>query len=239
MVLVRLKTGMAGRELARNFMMSPTQVSRIFATWINFLEQELEQLTKLPTREAIAQYLPKSFKGFENTRLVLDATEVRSERPSSFHGQRQTFSPYKHYNTYKVLIGCTPDGYVAYASRIWGGSVSDKTILQSSGLLDRLQSGDAIMVDKGFTFPYLPQGITIYRPPFREPHETQMTPQAVEDTRRIACARVHVERAIARVKSLHILDGAFPISMIDIGEQIFKVCCLLSNFKRPLIKNAH
>lgn len=239
MVLVRLKTGMAGRELARNFMMSPTQVSRIFATWINFLEQELEQLTKLPTREAIAQYLPKSFKGLENTRLVLNATEVRSERPSSFHGQRQTFSPYKHYNTYKVLIGCTPDGYVAYASRIWGGSVSDKTILQSSGLLDRLQSGDAIMVDKGFTFPYLPQGITIYRPPFREPHETQMTPQAVEDTRRIACARVHVERAIARVKSFHILDGAFPISMIDIGEQIFRVCCFLSNFKRPLIKNAH
>ncbi|XP_072145158.1 uncharacterized protein [Dermacentor andersoni] len=161
-VLVRLKTGMAGREPAHNFLMSPNQVSRIFATWINFLVLELEQLTKFPTREAIAQHLPKSFKGFENTRLVLDATEVRIQRPSSLHAQRQTFSTYKPYNTYQVLIGCTPDGYISYASRLWGGSVSDKAILQSSGL-DRLQPGHDIMVDKGFIFSYLPQGITIYR----------------------------------------------------------------------------
>ncbi|CAN7998195.1 unnamed protein product [Ixodes pacificus] len=235
MVLVRLRRGMSGEELARNFMMSESQVSRIFATWINFLQRELRMLTTLPSREAIKPHLPKSFRGFENTRLVLDATEVRIQRPSSLSAQRQTFSPYKHYNTYKALIGCTPDGYVAFVSRLWGGSVSDKTNLEGSGLLDVLEEGDGIMVDKGFTFPYLPSGLTVYRPPFRERHEKQMPAQAVEETRRIASARVHVERAIARVKSFHILDKAFPITMIDIAEQVFEVCCLLTNFRLPLI----
>ncbi|XP_065293901.1 uncharacterized protein [Dermacentor albipictus] len=237
MVLVRLKTGMPGEEVARNFLMSTSHVSRIFATWVNFLEHELEARMQMPTREMIAPHLPGCFRGFENTRLVLDATEVRIQRPSSLSAQRQTFSTYKHYNTYKVLLGCTPDGYIAYVSRLWGGSVSDKTMLQCSGLLDRMDPGDAIMVDKGFTFPYLPPGITVFRPPFREQHESQMTPEAVERTRRIACARVHVERAIGRIKTFQILSKPFPISMIDIAEQVFRVCCFLCNFKRPLIKD--
>lgn len=237
MVLVRLKTGMPGEEVARNFLMSASHVSRIFVTWVNFLELELEARVQIPTREMLAPYLPGSFRGFENTRLVLDATEVRIQRPSSLSAQRQTFSTYKHYNTYKVLLGCTPDGYIAYVSRLWGGSVSDKTMLQCSGLLDLMNDGDAIMVDKGFTFPYLPPGIAVFRPPFREQHESQMRPEAVERTRRIACARVHVERAIGRVKTFQILSRAFPISMMDIAEQVFRVCCFLCNYKPPLIKD--
>lgn len=92
------------------------------------------------------------------------------------------------------------------------------------------------MVDKGFTFPYLPAGITVYRPPFREPHQKQMPANKVDETRRIASARVHVERTIARAKSFHILDRPFPIAMIDIAEQVFEVCCLLSNYRLPLIR---
>lgn len=113
--------------------------------------------------------------------------------------------------------------------------MSDKTIIQCSSLLEHLEPGDAIMVDK--TFPYLPPGITVYRPPFRKPHERQMPAQSVEETSRIACARAHVERLIARVKSFHILDRPFPITMIDIAEQVFQVCCYLSNFRNVLIKD--
>lgn len=212
MVLVPLRTSMQGQELARNFLMSESLVSRTFSTWINFSQRELRHLTPLPTLDDIRSHLPKCFSDFPDTRLVLDATEVRIQRPSSLSAQRQTFSPYKHYNTYKALIGCTPDGYITYASRLWGGSSSDKAILASSGLLDKLEPGDAIMVDKGFTFPYLPAGITVYRPPFREPHQKQMPANKVDETRRIASARVHVERAIARAKSFHILDRPFPIA---------------------------
>ncbi|XP_075539072.1 uncharacterized protein LOC142573299 isoform X13 [Dermacentor variabilis] len=238
MTLLRLRRGIGGVELARNFLIvCESQVSRIFTTWVNLLQRELKKLTKLPSREALQPYLPKSFRDFADTRLVLDATEVRIQRSSSLSAQRQTFSAYKHFNTYKVLVGCTPDGYIAFVSRLWGGSVSDATILESSGLLDELVEGDAVMVDKGFTFPYIPPGVTVYRPPFRQRHQKQMPPAAVHETRRIDCARVHVERAIARVKSFRVLDRPFPISMIDIADHVFQVCCFLSNFRNPLIKD--
>lgn len=182
MTLLRLRRGVGGVELARNFLICESQVSRIFTTWVNLLQRELKKLTKLPPREALQPYLPKSFRDFADTRLVLDATEVRIQRSSSLSAQRQTFSPYKHYNTYKVLLGCTPDGYIAFVSRLWGGSVSDTTILESSRLLDELVEGDAVIVDKGFTFPYLPPGVTVYRPPFRQRHQKQMPPAAVHET---------------------------------------------------------
>ncbi|XP_075559361.1 uncharacterized protein LOC142590842 [Dermacentor variabilis] len=213
----------------------PSRCSRF--TWVNLLQRELKKLTTLPSREALQPYLPKPFRDFADTRLVLDATEARIQRPSSLSAQRQTFSAYKHFNTYKVLVGCTSDGYIAFVSLLWGGSVSDTTILESSGLLDELVEGDAVMVDKGFNFPYIPPGVTVYRPPFRQRHQKQMPPAAVHETRRIACARVHVERAIARVKSFRVLDQPFPISMIDIADHVFQVCCFLSNFRNPLIKD--
>ncbi|XP_064476199.1 uncharacterized protein LOC135390138 [Ornithodoros turicata] len=226
---------MPGREVARNFMLSEGHFSRIFATWINFLVHKLKAITTFPTVENIKPYLPKSFQGFENTRLVLDATEIRIQKPSSLNAQRRTFSTYKHYNTYKAVIGCTPDGYIAFVSKLWGGSVSDSLVVEESGILDQLQPGDGIMVDKGFVFPAMPPRITLYRPPYRQSHEPQMSCADVIETRRVACARVHVERAIRRVKAFHILDRPFPISMIDIAEQVFHVCCFLSNFRLPLI----
>ncbi|XP_077497093.1 uncharacterized protein LOC144107787 [Amblyomma americanum] len=76
MVLVRLRTGMQGQELAQNFLISESQVSRTFSMWINFL-QELRHLTNFPTREDIGPHLPNSFHDFPDTHLVFDATEVR------------------------------------------------------------------------------------------------------------------------------------------------------------------
>ncbi|XP_064472420.1 uncharacterized protein LOC135387683 [Ornithodoros turicata] len=228
---------MPGREVARNFMVSESHFSRIFTTWINFLAHKLKELTVLPKVEDLQPNLPKSFRGFENTRLLLDATEIRIQKPSSLNAQRQTFSSYKHYNTYKVVIGCTPDGYIAFISKLWGGSVSDSAVIEESGILDVLEPGDGIMVDKGFAFPALPPHIKLYRPPHRQFHEPQMSSGDVAETRNVARARVHVERAIRRAKSFHILDKPFPISMIDIAEQVFHVCCFLSNFRLPLINN--
>lgn len=121
MVLVRLRTGMAGKEIARNFGISEGQVSKVFTTWINFLQRELRAITLFPTVLEIQEHLPDAFHNFPNTRVVLDGTEVRIEKPSSLRAQRQTFSSYKHYNTYKAVVGCTPDGYICHVSDLWGG----------------------------------------------------------------------------------------------------------------------
>ncbi|CAN7937333.1 unnamed protein product [Ixodes hexagonus] len=234
MVLVRLRTGMAGKEMARNFGVSEGTLSKVFTTWMNFLQRELKALTRFPSLHEVQENLPHAFRNFPNTRVVLDGTEVRIQRPSSLVAQRQTFSPYKHFNTYKAVIGCTPDGYISHVSDLWGGSVSDRLIVEQSGLMGLLEPGDAIMVDKGFRLNDLPPGVQVHIPAFRKPQEPQMSEEDVAHTRQVASARVIVERVIGRVKQFHIFDRPFPITMIDIADQIFQVCCFLSNFREPL-----
>ena len=53
------------------------------------------------------------------------------------------------------------------------------------------------------------------------------------ETRRIASVRIHVERAMERIKN-YIFDKDIPSSSTDLANQIFFVCSVLSNFWPPL-----
>lgn len=54
--------------------------------------------------------------------------------------------------------------------------------------------------------------------------------------RRIASLRIHVERAMERIKNFHIFDKSIPASLTDIADRIFFICCALSNFQQPLVE---
>ena len=53
-------------------------------------------------------------------------------------------------------------------------------------------------------------------------------------TRRIAEARIHVERAIERMKEFQILQGEVEISLMHMVEQIFQAFAFLTNFQAPI-----
>lgn len=236
MVLVRLRTGMPMRELERNFGVSMATASRIFSKWILFLQRSLKKITRFPTLAKVQRSLPSHFRQFPDTRVVIDCTEIRLQVPSALEAQRLTFSGYKHANTIKVLVGATPDCYISFVSKAWGGSASDREIVLNSGLLDLLEPGDAIMMDKGFTIrDLLPPGVKQYMPPFHHAKEGQMSADDVEATRQISRARVHIERVIRRIKEFQILNNEYPVNMIDIVDAVFQTCAFLSNFKNPLV----
>ena len=71
-----------------------------------------------PTRDQVAQYTPKQFSKYPNTRVTIDCTELYIQRPSSLVSQSETFSNYKHHNTFKVLVGITPGGVVSFVSEL-------------------------------------------------------------------------------------------------------------------------
>ncbi|CAN7943841.1 unnamed protein product [Ixodes hexagonus] len=236
MVLVRLRTGMATKEIVRNFQVSMATFSRIFSQWVLVLQKELTAITSFPTLAEVQQHIPPHFRQHPNTRIVLDTTEIRIQKPSSFNAQKHTFSPYKHTNTMKCLVGATPDCYICFVSSLYGGGTSDRAIVQQSAVLDLLEPGDGVMVDKGFKIDdLLPPGVSRYMPPFRVAGEAQMSKKDVEETKHVASARVHIERVIRRIKEYHILDRPFPINMIDLADAIFTTCAFLSNFRGPLI----
>ncbi|XP_070557948.1 uncharacterized protein [Ptychodera flava] len=136
----------------------------------------------------------------------------------------------------QVLIGIVPGGGISYISKAWGGRASDKVITRQCGLLEDLDSGDGVMADRGFDIAadLTPLGVKLYMPAFKGSHRDQLTANEVVSTKRLAEVRIHVERAIGRLKQFHILDDVVPVTMKDTAEQIVTVCGYLTNFMPPL-----
>ena len=132
---------------------------------------------------------------YPNTRIIIDATEIVIQKPTEPSAQQLTFSSYKNHNTGKVLAGITPSGAFSFISPMYGGSISDRQLFIESGLLEKLDSGDSIMEDKGFNIPDILEcnGVTLNIPPRK--NDSQLSEKELTETRRIASLRIHIERA--------------------------------------------
>lgn len=80
----------------------------------------------MPTKEQVAGTLPHAFREkFVFTYAIIDGSEIFIEKPSDLHLQSSTWSNYKHNNTAKFLVACTPNGAVSFISPLYVGSISD------------------------------------------------------------------------------------------------------------------
>ena len=237
MVLARLRCGLLVEDLAHRYSLSTSHVSRICTTWLTFLHQQLRVLPIWPSRKFVDDNMPNCFKAtFPKTRVIIDCTEIYIETPSSCRSQSITFSNYKHHNTAKGLLGISPNGYPSFISSLYGGRTSDKKITKDCGILELLETGDQLMADRGFDIENdLPDGVTLNIPAFLNGKE-QLSLQEETTTRKIASVRVHVERAISRIKSFRILQQEVPIASAHNLDKIWTVCSYITLFMSPPIE---
>ena len=78
-----------------------------------------------------------------------------------------------------------------------------------------------------------PLGVRLNVPPLLQ-SKKQMAIDVVV-TKKIAQLRVHVERAIGRVKEFRILQDVLPSTIWDSLNEVIYVCCMLANFNPPLV----
>jgi hypothetical protein len=238
MVLLRLHLGLFEQDLGHRFNISPSTVSRICTSWVNYIFLKLGSINIWPTREKIRANTPVSVKDkYPNLEWIIDAFEISCERPSSLYVQSQTYSNYKSTNTVKGLLACTPAGHIGFISQLYTGCISDRELVERSGFLkQRHNKGAMWMVDKGFLIHDLcaPLGITLNMPKFVGMDE-QMLPEDVVHTQEVASERIHIERAINKVKNFHIFDRPIELSMWGSVNQIWAVCSLLTLFQNPII----
>lgn len=223
--------------MARRFEISLSSVSRVFLTWVNYIYLRLGLLPIWPDRATIQETMPATFKErYPKTTAILDATEVKVNVPSSLLLQSQTYSNYKSANTFKGLVAISPAGHIIFVSSLYTGSISDTELVERSGILSLLKNGDEIMADRGFTIQELlaPLGVGLNIPPFLG-RRSQMDGTEVVETQQIASPRIHIERAIHRVKEFDIVTGVMPASLAGSANQIWTICALLTNFQSPLI----
>ena len=105
--------------------MSQSLISRILATWISFLSQELSSLIYWPRKEDVLRYYPKCFKGYKNVIGIIDCTECILEKPSIAKAQSQTYSAYKSRIIWKKVLCITPAGTI-FISKSYGGATSGR-----------------------------------------------------------------------------------------------------------------
>ena len=94
--LTRIRLGLFERDLALRFNISVSTVSDIIITWSNYLYMVLRGLPVWASREDIKQNLPEAVRGrFENTRCIIDFTEMKCEKPQDLDKQSEFYSEYK------------------------------------------------------------------------------------------------------------------------------------------------
>jgi len=115
---MRLRLSLLLQDVAYRFGISVTTTGDIFNLWLDLLHHVLSPLIALPSREVLAQVMPREFRENYGSSVVciIDCFELFCEKPSSLEPRAQTFSSYKHHNTV-VLIGISPTGCISFVSR--------------------------------------------------------------------------------------------------------------------------
>lgn len=242
LTLCRLRHGYRELDLAHRFNISIYTVSEICSKWIKHMAHILNQLPTWASRRIIDENMPQSLKdlNYERTRCIIDCTELFIQQPSSNLAlQSVLFSTYKNHHTAKALVAIAPHGPITFASDLYVGSASDFDITQDCGILNILEPNDHVMADKGFEIQKLLDGLNVRvdHPPILR-GVTQMSEEQETETRRIARLRIHVERAIERVKNFRILQETFPYRQWRMLNDIWHVCVKLTHFQAPLIEDS-
>ena len=229
LTLCRLRQGFKEEHLSHLYGISQATVSRIVISWINFMFLKFSTIPIWPSKEKVDEHMPADFKEkYPSTRVIIDCTEIRCQMPKSLRLNSELFSSYKNHTTLKGLVGISSGGAITFISQLYTGHISDREIVTRSGFLNLpFARGDSVMADKGFTVQdLLPLGVSLNIPPFLG-NKGQMTPEEVVQTQQIASLRIHVERAINKIKNFHIWDSVVPFTLFSVVNQIIIIIITL------------
>jgi hypothetical protein len=181
--------------------------------------------------------MPTDFKQkFPKTRIIIDGTECPIKKPKAPKAQQSTYSTYKNRNTIKILVGSTPGGLVNYVSQAYGGSTSDRQIVERCKIVSACDPGDSVMADKGFNVQdlFATANVQVNIPTFFK-KKNRMSGKIVVNDRKISSKRVHIERIIGLGKTYRILTCPLTGTEAKLSSHITFVCFMLCNFKTCII----
>ncbi|KAG8176998.1 hypothetical protein JTE90_006427 [Oedothorax gibbosus] len=235
--MLRLRNGLTLDLIAYIFEISQPTASRYFNGMVECIYQKLQTVSIWPGREQVREFMPFNFRSYcPDCRVIIDCTEFKMVQPFNVVEQQLTFSHYKNSNTLKALIGIAPSGGVTFISDLYCGSISDKEFFKRSGLLQLLEKGDIVLADKGFRIEeeLIEAEIGLMQPLFLK-EKIQFTIEERSKNKLVSCLRVHVERAISRIKVFKYFEGSILYNSLHNINEVFFIASWLTNFNRPLI----
>ena len=112
---------------------------------------------------------------------------IKCEKPQDLQKQSELYSEYKSHNTFKGLVGISPDVWMTFVSGLYGGSISDREVVEKSHFIDLLDHNDLIMADRGFEIQDMlaVKQAQLLFPPKRQSVEQQFSKDECFDAMRI------------------------------------------------------
>ncbi|KAK3932933.1 Putative transposase for insertion sequence element IS112 [Frankliniella fusca] len=207
LTFIKLKLNLYFTTLAPLFGVTRHTCSKYFQDMVPKLRTVLESVVEFPEIEGNRDNMPLCFGNYKSTRVVIDCAETPVECCKCIKCRILTYSHYKKRNTLKFLVGVAPSGMIIFVSESYGGRASDKQVTIESGILNKVEFGGAVMADKGFNIKNecYERHLVLYQPPFLTRKREQFSREEALRTARIAKARVHVERAIQRLREFNFL----------------------------------
>jgi hypothetical protein len=239
--LVKLRTGLGTRVISSWMGIPLGTLSRVFVTWISFMDTFFKAEFPVPEVELMQGPLMEEWKkayGTSRIRFILDCTELRIQQPCSRKASRTCFSYYKHYHTAKILGGISPLGAYCGSSEAFPGRISDIEIFQASPFPFILKRGDSIPVDKGFdrlAEQLHALGCQMVAPIRRMNGRKTYTIDERRGNKGQSNLRIHVERHFSRLQGWGFFSQKkIPLYYTDILAKIFNVVGHLCNLYKPL-----
>jgi uncharacterized membrane protein YgcG len=234
-----LRTGNHLDVASRLFGISASRGTSTFVTFIDLMARVLMLEMPFPSQEQSRASVPKEWEAAFScrVRIVLDCTNINLETHSDPDVQCTSYSKYYAGNCAKILIGTHPSGAIIFCSLAYPGRVSDNDITIAT-LLDNdlLDAEDDVMADKGFTIHdvLFLKLIGHIMPPKKSFGIDMFSALQAETGSKIANKRIHVERAMKRIKAFSYLKRTIPVTQFDILSHIVFVVAMLSNYQCPL-----
>ena len=165
--MMKLRQGLSTDFLVGLFGVSSSICSTTITKFIKFMAEQMNRLVHWPNVLATRQAVPRGMaEKYPRLHCTMDCTEIFLERPSHQEIQAQTHSQYKSHNTVKCLVCIAPNDHISFLSDALGGRASDPTVTLECGVLDKLDYGDTVLADRGFTIKSdLLRGVNLEIPP--------------------------------------------------------------------------
>ncbi|KAJ8677150.1 hypothetical protein QAD02_012937 [Eretmocerus hayati] len=244
LVLKKIRTNLPFNILGYYFSVSASQAARIFEKSVDKMAAFFKQLIIWLKEDDIRFNLPITFRyRYSNVQSIIDCFEIEIEKPSNALFQALSWSDYKKCNSVKYLISVTADGLITLISDGVAGRATDVSVVENCGYLDVLPGGCSVLADRGFKLLDLllqKKKCKLIRPPSVQ-KETKISKKEVKLTKQIASIRIHVERAINRIRNYRILDIHARIDNHLIGhlDSMVNIVCGLVNLQSPIIKQTN
>ncbi len=182
---------------------------------IQRLEPMLASTTKIKKNRTLDQT--------ELETIIIDATEIQTQRPS--HHQRQYYSGKKKKHTLKVEIMTDTKGKILSVSKTVPGRTHDFKLRKQSC---KIPKGATVLVDSGY------QGLQKIHPNTILPHKRRrkqpLSPEQKAHNTKLASERIVVEHVFAHMKKFKILGSTYRNSQKKLNLR-FNIIAGIHNLK--------